>query len=351
MSFGILDGLHVNVTIHRPFWTIKYQTTGRFLFPIMRMARRRSPWASSSPSYGTTTYESGPLGMGMELELELEMKIGMDFLSTDSTLDSTLEFRSSSEKTPSWLSDKKWVLAAVLLCGTSFLWSQSTPPTTLPDPIWNWDYYHYTPKGVIHNDTLLIVQWASTTDEIALTSRPNRAYAKQWEADYVQIVGPILQMMSPAHIILRTIQDRRQQNNSTTSRNYQSSTTIIGTTYAFLLLLPADAVLTNLDMDIRTWITNHPNVLVAMTTTNNVMMWNLNHDQCSPTIQRWGQWQHLNVAEDLVHPLPVSDTGFIEPKLMKLQQVTNQPQDVIHIRLQTTADAVCYRYYPKCEVW
>lgn len=316
----------------------------------MRMARRRSPWSSSSLSYGTTTNESDPL----ESEMEMKMEMKMDSLPTDSTLDSTLDSYSSSEKTPSWSLDKKWVLAAVLLFGASFLWSQSTPPTTLPDPIWNWDYYHYTPKGVIHNDTLLIVQWASTTDEIALTSRPNRAYAKQWEADYVQIVGPILQMMNPAHIILRTIQDRRLKNNITTStsRNHHSSTTTIGTTYAFLLLLPADAVLTNLDIDVRTWITNHPHVLVAMTTTNNVMMWNLHHDQYSPTLQQWVEWQHLDVAEDLVHQLPVSDTGFIEPKLMKLQQETNRPPDVIHIiRLQTTADAVCYRYYPKCEVW
>jgi hypothetical protein len=321
------------------------------------MSIRRRPWTDQSP-------------------LELEMT-RMDY--------STFHQRShgvSYDQLPLWyttlavlvqgvttLLSGKWamrfaaVIAAVLfmcsllqLDGKLVIASSGTRQET-----WNWDLYHYSPKVTGKKDasqqnTLLVVQLATKYNKpwIQQTCRPNQAYAKQWDADFLQIIGR-RHYPKAAHV-MQAIHDKQQRealepNHSDASR----------TVYSYILILPPDAIITNIDVDIRTLM--QPNAIVAMTEEGTgVMMWNMDHEAFATTLTMWVELisikqdddNYSNIpteVPDVLQVLPVSDVGFVEPKMIKLQMDKNRsPANVVTQILQTTADSVCYRYYPRCEV-
>jgi hypothetical protein len=55
----------------------------------------------------------------------------------------------------------------------------------------------------------------------------------------------------------------------------------------------------------------------------------------------------LTLSSDMVTVLNLSASGFVEPRLVKFQAEDN---DAVITTLATTADSVCYRFYPRCEI-
>jgi hypothetical protein len=233
------------------------------------------------------------------------------------------------------------ILLAVI-CG-SLAWVRIqqhwAPSAQQGESTWNWDRHHYAPPNdsKTHDDkTLLLAQLATVPLWATKTCRPNQAYARQWGADYVQIAG------DSAAQALRILHDKQQKEALEPNHSEQGRTF-----YSFVLLLSPDAVVTNMDIDLRTLML--PGNLVAMTTDSSIMLWNLDHEDFDSALRQW-QAVLPKISLDLVQVLPVSHAGFIEPKLIKLQVVDKSNLADVASTLQATADAVCYRYYPRCEV-
>lgn len=238
-------------------------------------------------------------------------------------------------------SNANFGILLTVMCG-SLAWvliQQWTPRAQPVESIWNWDRHHYAPPNdsKTHDDkTLLLAQLETVPLWTTKTCRPNQAYARQWGADYVQIAG------NTAREALRILYDKQQKealepNHSEQGRTY----------YSFVLLLSPDAIVTNMDFDLRTLML--PGNLMAMTTDSRIMLWNLEHEHFDSALRHW-QDKVPKISLDLIQSLPVSHAGFIEPKLIKLEVGDSSNLANVAWALQATADSVCYRYYPRCEV-
>lgn len=312
-------------------------------------------------------------------------------------------------------------------------------------PVWLWDHYRYNPQNSTQkssneetSDTsrnLLIVQvvaaphspeWRTSLFQFGeISSRPNRAYARQWGRNFVRYTAPpdpdgnnsnidySQQCDGVDHVVvLNAILDRQQP------RTLEERDTI---PYDALVLLPPDAIITDLDYDLLSMIPDDKLLSVVgcqkgQQHSGGVVFWNLRHELTHVVAEHlWSelvepqqdesdrpqtcafQQSYVKLLLDRVLPSVLKDDagvqsvvgnldetkdGFVfvgAPSLSgreidatgnigeavpsfclkcfppngslstKTSQLLSDP-DATRVTLQTTADAVCYRYYPKCEV-
>ena len=304
--------------------------------------------------------------------------------------------------------------------------------------VWEWDHYLYNSQNsalpieaknqfLASNRNLLIVQvvgaqdgsdlHASMVQFSEISSRPNRAYARKWGRNFVRYIpappnNANFQCDGVDHVvILNAILDGQQP------RMSESADSI---PYDALVLLPPDAIITDLDYDLLAMIPKSRLVsFVGMQRrqhhTGEVVFWNLQHKLTHKVAQHlWNEMVRPNEEDDnrallcesgksyidllldevlpsvfkddgdvrsLVESLDETSEGFvfvnsqpvsseIDPSASaadpmpsyclkcfpptgsssKTAQLFLSNPDAIGVTLQNTADAVCYRYYPKCEV-
>lgn len=247
---------------------------------------------------------------------------------------------------------------------------------------WEWDWNHYelgnrrgtTLFGSERRERLLIVQDSShgqVADIMAVTSRLNRAYAREWGHDYVRITG-VLFGTKPWHSsfnkarILRTLLDAKNKTPATDIPSYD-----------FALMLGADAVIVDLDYDLHQML---PQEHMISTNGNDlsVVFWNLNHVK----IQAFSQQLIIDSESSLndaaadgnkvlnnlldtasgtrtsINPSLVdSFAGHVLKHARKPRSENGRKDDwlrkdswLISGALEQIVDTVCYKFYPKCEV-
>lgn len=255
-----------------------------------------------------------------------------------------------------------------------------------------------------------------------ITSRPNRAYARQWGRNYVRFRSRPNEGLGLASFLKDTL-ERQQDVHQQLERSFLP--------YDAVALIPPGAILMDLDYDllelipadkllsITGWEGYSPNDDGAEVR-NEVIFFNLRHRLADQVIRRWwdeleSAHQQLNAANDVgngdatslliriiesvvdegenlfsvlfqleeadggfVLEAPYSDTGnatshhtmasvpYCIKRFSKATAETSSllasssplptsvlllsDPEVTRATLQTTADAVCYRYYPKCEI-
>jgi len=265
-----------------------------------------------------------------------------------------------------------------------------------------------------------------------LSSRPNRAYARQWGRNYVRYTAPDNDSNNSNHknqncdgfhhvVVLNSILDRQPP------RSDDADTDSNTLSYDALVLLPPDAIITDLDYDLLSMIPKDKLVATvnSQQTTGGIVFWNLDHElthtvalalwnklvepereedeeHARASCNRKGSYMDLLLKEILptlldkgeevksvVGGLGETLDGFVFAETMTISSsdsevdamgaVSTPPPtnyclkcfppsssssssrssktslllshpDATRMTLQRTADAVCYRYYPKCEV-
>jgi len=225
--------------------------------------------------------------------------------------------------------------------------------------------------------------------------QPNRAYARQWGIDFVRYDSGRSSYDRRACFekiaVLNEVLDR--QNNETSDGKYpwhhdQSIQ------YEYILLLPADAILMELDTDILAAILPPDKdkiVAIAgwgesdgLTSNSDILLFNLKHRHTEAVARLWlemvtsvettcGDNNDLGmlvtaiamVAERneelgaLIQPLQETEDGFVGDRFIKTIPIAVPESRTAYLRdflqqsavsLQATSDAVCFRFFPKCEV-
>jgi hypothetical protein len=216
-----------------------------------------------------------------------------------------------------------------------------------------------------------------------ITSRPNRAYARHWRRNYVLYTS---REGSPGGSIrvsvLQTIKNHQKNNPGTLI-------------YDAVLLLPPEAIIVDQDFDFQTMMPEGKLVSIAgwnesltdvyhISSMTRVVIFNLQHQHAEKVLQLWSEMLETQqnsscdpcdlgvllsnviplvlakneTVEMLVHGLPEAEDGFLlednsfaesRVRCIKSPDRHSNAEDT-RISLQTTADAVCFRFFPKCEV-
>lgn len=267
-------------------------------------------------------------------------------------------------------------------------------------PAWKFDYNVYIPNnGSSDFDESkrisLITQVAPSKPLqrlVEISSRPNRAYARLWGIDYTRYdsgrrAGDERSCFDKI-FVLKTILDKQ-------NREHDSLPTWVhsrGVEYDSIILLPPDSIITDLDTDLfDELLPTYKLAAIAgwdekksLRSTSDVVVFNMNHEYADPVAQLWWQMAKsekttcganndlgmlvtaiasvMNEEEDLndlIEPLLEDKNGFIGDRLIK-SVVPTVPEsrstylgksvEEKEVTLYETADSVCYRFYPKCEV-
>jgi hypothetical protein len=250
---------------------------------------------------------------------------------------------------------------------------------------------------------LLLVQVAGNTlrnELVDITSRPNRAYAHQWRRDYVRYssnnglvkTSKLDRTCVDQVAVMNTILEK-QRRESEGWRVPQLQQRVVS--YDVIALLPADAVIRDLDYDLLDLLPDDKLVALAgwkredpwavSGSRINVVFFNLGHRYADRVVKAWsdavkskrvtcGAGLEVSILLDaiqsvlesdeelssMIHPLGQTDQGFVgdgsnefaikglAPSSRAVVSMSSLPDTAAS--LQTTADSVCYRYYPKCEV-
>jgi hypothetical protein len=274
-------------------------------------------------------------------------------------------------------------------------------------PEWQWDHNVY----ITHNsdaqlsenkEIALIAQVVSSRPLKMLSdvsSRPNRAYARQWGVDYTQYSSGRPSYDPKACFdkifVLNTILDKQNLEANESSLLWSHPEKV---RYDSMILLPPDSIVTNLDTNLFEAMLP-PNRLAAIagftdTDTDTkklnseygIIIFNLRHKYADAVAKLW--WDMASPPEvscgasidlgmllsaiatvmdpsedfdDLIHAIGESSDGFVGEHMIKcippsvpgprprLELLMENLEDS-KTNLQETADAVCYRYYPICEV-
>jgi hypothetical protein len=218
-----------------------------------------------------------------------------------------------------------------------------------------------------------------------ISSLPNRAYARHWRRNYVSYTrregypdGSI------RVLVLQTIKNHQKNNSG-------------ALIYDAVLLLPPEAIIVDQDFDFQTMLPESKLVSIAgwnksltnafhISSTTGVIIFNLQHQYADKVFQLWSEMlaAHQNspcdscdvgvlltkvlplvlakneTIEMLVHGLIETEDGFLlessdhwftESRVRCIKRPERRANpDETRISLQTTADAVCFRFFPKCEV-
>ena len=259
---------------------------------------------------------------------------------------------------------------------------------------------------------LLIVQTASNPIQNLLTditSRPNRAYAEQWRRDYVRYDSSSNKSNNKGDrtcldrvIVLQTILEEQLQ-----QQKYGPSAWQQQEQYDVLAFLPPTAVIKDLDFDLLDLVPDNKLVAVpgslpaeddprsfSTAARIDMVLINLRHADAATLTHAWLDAVRSSSARgmpcdaerdvstllyaiqsvldppkdlsSLVHSLSETEQGFVgnsdsefvikdvvpstaaDASGKAVSLLANLPE--IAAGLQTTADSVCYRYFPKCEV-
>jgi len=231
-------------------------------------------------------------------------------------------------------------------------------------PISVWDHNHYDSMDDLDafskERNLLIAQVGQSRPFAEITSRPNRAYARRWGWDYLMHTGEdgacgTVRVMN--HIM--SCQDQEVKEES-----------LLRAPYDAILFMSPDAVIMNLDYQFLALLPGDK-LVAAGETKADVFVWNLNHPHSLEVARLWldlgddsmcdteSLWSAIEMTmEDKIFELPkyvqslqLSDTGLVEPRLIKfLPGDYDQSFPETMGLLENVADSVCYRYYPRCEV-
>lgn len=253
---------------------------------------------------------------------------------------------------------------------------------------------------------LLLVQVSGNpirNELVDITSRPNRAYAHQWRRDYVRYSsnnGIVKKKTSKLDMtcvdqvaVIETILEKQRRESEGWRAPEQRPVS-----YDVVALLSADAVIRDLDYDLLDLLPDDK--LVAMSgwkredswavsgSRTNVVFFNLRHRYVDRVVKAWsdameskrvtcGAGREVSILLDaiqsvlepneelssMIHQLDQTDQGFVgdrsnefaikglAPSVASSRAVVSMSSlPDVAASLSTTADSVCYRYYPKCEV-
>ena len=266
-------------------------------------------------------------------------------------------------------------------------------------PEWRWDHNVYIPRNEDvqppHTRLCLLAQVVSSQPlrELAeISSRPNRAYARQWGMDYAQFdTGrPIYNSKAcfDKVFVLNTILDDQNREPIDPLPLWPQAARV---RYDSMMLLPSDSIVAELDTDVfDLMLPKDKLVAIAgwdtkdLNSNSGILLFNLQHKYADTVAKLW--WELVlpvqvtcganndlemlisAIAEtmapdedldDLIEPLAATSSGYVGDHLIKCITpsvpgsrsailMDNLPES--RASVQETADAVCYRFYPKCEV-
>ena len=242
-----------------------------------------------------------------------------------------------------------------------------------------------------------------------ISSRPNRAYCRQNKIDYVRYTrggrSPYIQKSCFDQVILLNVILDKQLRDSKDGPFLPSLFSLPPRIdYDTVALLPPDSIVMNLDSNMFDLLPKHKLVAIAgwnkhyaksfaqgdgqFASQTGVLFFNLRHKHANAVAKLWWDWVEspavscgagndltllvdaisavLEDGEDLssvIASLEESDHGFVGRSAQEdvIQGIppstpTSRAQFLLNnladntVKLQTTADSVCYRYYPQCEV-
>lgn len=261
-----------------------------------------------------------------------------------------------------------WTLTSVVIGAILLYRSMTSHSSTFDDiydtslPVTSWDHNHYEDYKQLN---LLITQIAPIPFYGDITSRPNRAYAKRWGWDFLFHTGHDDDGEECTAVRILNHVVTQQERHSGETRQQRAP-------YDAVLVLSQDAVIMDMDYELLALLPNDK--LVAIGEKPDIFLWNLQHS-LSPTVARLWLDGHADCSTQsltdaielvmeqdddtdeadlnlIVQPLALSESeGLVQPRFIKFLpplEEKNIPETVA--TLQSVADSVCYRYYPRCEV-
>lgn len=309
----------------------------------------------------------------------------------------------------SWMKTA-FVLVLSLAIAYFHLKSPGSEPYSISE--WKWDHNVYNPRQPMvgsnvthvvetvqpaHNSNekrnLLLAQFSGSPalDIMAsICSRPNRAYARQWGRDYVRYTGashtPLERACFDKVYLLDVILNRQVHSDSLWPPSSHVQ-------YDAVVLLPPDAIITDLDSDLLNLFPSdklfgiasyeHSTTRINDSTFSEVLFFNLRHKYATETVELWNSLTAPPVTcgagndirllldavgslvkseeerDEIVADIGLSAKGFLGERSIKIipQKVPSSKAVLLvsntaetKADLQTTADSVCYRYYPRCDV-
>lgn len=272
---------------------------------------------------------------------------------------------------------------------------------------WHWDHNIYIPKdsfgdvvGSTNSHKKLpasliaqVVPGAALRDLEDISSRPNRAYARQWGLDFARYDSG-RSSYSPRSCfekvaVLNAVLDKQSNETSDIISLWSHNPRV---QYDSILLLPPDSIVMELDTDIIADMLPHGKLVAIagwnhhhkLASNSDIVVFNLNHRHAEAVARLWlemvspsqvtcGANNDLGMLvtavatvmeesedlDDLIEPLSESSDGFIGNRIIKgIPSSVPGPRAALLFSslqesatvLQQTADSVCYRFYPKCEV-
>jgi hypothetical protein len=291
---------------------------------------------------------------------------------------------------------------AIILVSLTFALFACTYQVRYPymAPEWRWDHNVYITRNedvqLPHTRIALLAQVVSSQPLRELTeisSRPNRAYARQWGMDYAQFDAGRPTYNSKACFdkvfVLNTVLDNQNREPIDPLPLWPHAAQV---RYDSIMLLPPDAIITELDKNnlFDLMLPKHKLVAIAgwntkeLNSNSNILLFNLQHKYADIVAKLWresilpaqitcGANNDLGMLitaiaetmepdedlDDLIEPLAATRSGYVGDDLIKCIApsvpgsrtailMNNLPES--RASVQETADAVCYRFYPKCEV-
>jgi hypothetical protein len=278
--------------------------------------------------------------------------------------------------------------------------------TTFMPAEWHWDHNIYIPKessgevasALSHKNAPVslitqVVPGAALRNLEEISSQPNRAYARQWGLDFARYnsgrssYNPRSCFEKVA--VLNAILDKQSNTTSDVVSLWSHNPNV---QYDSILLLPPDSIVMELDTNIISdilpqdklvaiagWNHNH-----KLNSNSDVIAFNLNHRHAEAVARLWLEMvspsqvtcganndlgmlvtavalvmEESEKLDDLIEPLSESKDGFVGNRVIKnipsslpgprSALLTDSLQESSTL-LQQTADSVCYRFYPRCEV-
>jgi hypothetical protein len=269
------------------------------------------------------------------------------------------------------------------------------------DAEWHWDHNVYVerdnadvPPGEVTVSLIAqVIPGLSLRRLGDISSRPNRAYARQWGLDFARY-DTALSTYNPRACfekvaVLNAILDKQSNTSGDLISMWSHYPRV---QYEFIMLLPPDSILTELDTDIiRKVLPQSKLAAIAgwnrhheLLSNSDVIVFNLRHKHAKAVARLWlelvsppqvtcGASNDLGMLVDavsavmddneeideLIEPLHETEAGVIGNGVIKnipssvpgprMALLSNSIEESAGI-LQQTADSVCYRFYPKCEV-
>jgi hypothetical protein len=275
-------------------------------------------------------------------------------------------------------------------------------------PEWEWDRNVFIPTSKAFNRNnnpqptqlriSLIAQVAADKSMKRLSdvsSRPNRAYARQWKMDFVNYSAGRRTYSTKSCFdmayVLHTVADKQREDPKEPRTIWPSPRVH----YDSILLLPSDAIVMELDQNILEQILPHEKLVAVSGWVNSdqildasfgVVMFNMGHKYATTVAKLWWEMTQDSLLtcgatngvstliqaiasvvddvseslDDLIEPMMEQASGALGQQLSvkclpssvpgpRIKILTNSLQESSET-LHQTADAVCYRFYPKCEV-